>query len=65
VELGLDSEKLATSIYIGIKVMVMGRMEDMIQNEKFRVQRYNKGCFKNRSSGCIKGKAQSSKFEKW
>jgi hypothetical protein len=38
VELGLNSEKLATSIYIGIKVMVMGRMEDMIQNEIFRVQ---------------------------
>jgi len=44
VELELGSEKLATSIYIDTKfmVMVMGRMEeDMIPNEKFTVQRYN------------------------
>jgi hypothetical protein len=42
VELELGSEKLATSIYIDVMVIVMGRMEeDMIPNEKFTVQRYN------------------------
>jgi hypothetical protein len=42
VELELGLEKLATSIYIDVMVMFMGRMEEgMIPNQKFTVQRYN------------------------